>query len=103
MIWPISALIRPSSAFLMLNDIISLHYLGTDYESGLPYWLIPNSFGTQWGDNGYVKFLRGSNNCGIEGEVSFGTVQVPYSDAIKAKQGNAQADDLKTKGAKCDS
>jgi len=39
---------------------------GTDEASGLDYWLVANSWNTDWGDAGYFKILRGSNNCQIE-------------------------------------
>jgi hypothetical protein len=30
------------------------------------YWLLQNSWGEDWGDKGYIKFLRGKNLSGIE-------------------------------------
>ncbi|TNN21125.1 Cathepsin B-like cysteine proteinase [Schistosoma japonicum] len=37
-----------------------------------PYWLCANSWNKQWGDKGYFKILRGSNECGIESMVTAG-------------------------------
>lgn len=41
---------------------------GVDHSTGKPikYWLCANSWGTQWGEDGYFKVLRGENHCEIE-------------------------------------
>ncbi|EGT47293.1 hypothetical protein CAEBREN_29072 [Caenorhabditis brenneri] len=41
---------------------------GVDHSTGRPikYWLCANSWGTQWGEDGYFKILRGDNHCEIE-------------------------------------
>jgi len=46
-----------------IDHAISVVGYGT--EGGEPYWLIKNSWGTGWGDNGYIKLARGSGMCGI--------------------------------------
>ena len=44
--------------------------IGWGTENGTPYWLIKNSWNTDWGDKGLFKIKRGNNECGIEGGIS---------------------------------
>ncbi|GIQ89219.1 peptidase C1A, partial [Kipferlia bialata] len=49
---------------------------GTDEESGLDYWKVQNSWGPDWGEAGFFRILRGSNECGIEKDVVCGDPKI---------------------------
>jgi len=50
----------------------AIKILGWGTESGTDYWLVANSWNTDWGDQGFFKILRGADECGIEDGVVAG-------------------------------
>ncbi|KAJ9601417.1 hypothetical protein L9F63_000441 [Diploptera punctata] len=45
---------------------------GVDKTTKTPYWIIANSWNSDWGENGYFRMLRGRNECLIESGIVAG-------------------------------
>ena len=39
--------------------------VGYGSQGGVDYWLVKNSWGTGFGESGYIKIKRGTGHCGI--------------------------------------
>jgi len=59
-----------------IDHAVTLTGFGEDEEAGRLFWLIQNSWGGSWGENGYIRLLRtdGENEyCGIDHQPEIGT------------------------------
>ncbi|KAL0812085.1 hypothetical protein ABMA28_009470 [Loxostege sticticalis] len=61
----------------------SVRIVGWGEERGEKYWIVANSWGTWWGENGYFKIARGVNESGIESFVV--TVLSDVTESYKKK------------------
>lgn len=52
----------------------ALLLVGYGRQGNLDYWILKNSWGKQWGDDGYIKIGRNKHSCGI---ASYAVLPVP--------------------------
>lgn len=67
----------------IFNDTLCPTYinhavLGVGYgkEKDQDYWIVKNSWGNKWGEQGYIKMIRNyGNQCGIASQASYPTLK----------------------------
>ncbi|BAT86173.1 hypothetical protein VIGAN_04379900 [Vigna angularis var. angularis] len=66
-----SGVYKHVTGYVLGGHAVKLIGWGTT-DDGVDYWLLANQWNREWGDDGYFKIRRGTNECGIEEEVTAG-------------------------------
>jgi len=66
-----SGILMASDCSTSLDHCVQL--VGYDMTVSTPYWLVRNSWGADWGENGYIRLQYGQDTCGCADEATYAT------------------------------
>ncbi|CAD5229840.1 unnamed protein product [Bursaphelenchus xylophilus] len=56
----------------------AMRIVGWGVENGTKYWKIANVWNDKWGEKGFVRFIRGIDDCGVESNCAAVTVDTDH-------------------------
>lgn len=57
--------------------------VGYDNSGSNPYWKVRNSWGSDWGESGFIRLAMGKNQCGIADEAMYVKAQTESAETIQ--------------------
>jgi C1A family cysteine protease len=68
-------ILRASKCGLNTNHAVVIVGLGHDSKKDMYYWLVRNSWGSSWGEKGYIRLEYGKNACDISKKPAYTSIK----------------------------
>lgn len=76
-----------------MNIVHDVSIVGFGVENGTKYWTVRNSWGSHYGENGFVRVIRGENNIAIESDCAWATPVDTWTNRVPHVTTDAEKND----------